>query len=348
MTLPAPSVTRSCRMDVPFGSNNTTTTLLKQFGIWALYRHMVNGFATEGVTGGTRHANSVWTVEASSNGTTFGAGDRWTSTFTPSALVGASNGTAHSWMQLSNPNAGVSGLRCWLDLNTNNSQQGAIIFAPISATVTGGSLTQRPGIAGNAEEIIAGVTAANFTTTAYYFVDQVLLGSNYSHYITDNNGNFTWLQSRLGTGLFYTGLALIVPVDADPDPRNFWIFCHNANSGRGAFSGFLSGASAVRRLYSGAPSSSQQGAINFAHGGINLGGALGPRVNTGIPGDWLGMPILLIVSATNEVTLSGRAADFYYVGNIPVGSSYPNTGASQQYQIVGDLAVPIPGVTGTV
>lgn len=131
------------RANIPFGANNTTAAIIKAYGLWSLYAFLTNQLSI-GTTGThARHANSVWTVVGSSNGSVANASDNWTSTFNISNLVAAGTGVAHSWIHLRNPNAGYDGLDLIIDMNSATTTSAQITACRLSGGVTGGTTTTR-------------------------------------------------------------------------------------------------------------------------------------------------------------------------------------------------------------
>lgn len=347
--IPALSKTWSSRMNVPFGSNNTTTALITQFAAWSLKQHLINAHTADGTLYGTRAANSVWTVVGSSDGSTAGMDgtDRWTTTFTASKIVRASTGSAHSWIVLQNS---TSGYQMCIDMNSTSSGGNCnIIFARSSGGFTGGNTTTRPTASAN-EEFNTMDRNAPTTSSSFFYLssDTTTNGVYYTHFSCADDATFHFSVSRATTNKFSSFLAFARTSGANgSDSRNWYALGDSASSdvvGRGvpranSLSNSSSNPFSSTRMHNGAlPSSGGTRCAVYGNTVISSSPSFGIDA---ISNSYLVDPITFReYNATTGLVLNrGFLPDFYVIGSIPaVGSTYPSS--NQTHFVMGDFLVP--------
>lgn len=333
-----PSFTRNywTQSNQPFAST-TTAGAMFQSALFILKQSLINS-ASGGTTSGTRVSTSNWTVLGSSNSTTaaLDATDRWT---TYTNIVQANNGTAHSWIVLRNSTLGYDLL---LDANSSTTTTGRIAVAPSSTTFTGGSTTAGPT---STAEIDLLSTSTGASINAAIFPDTTTAGACYGHFITADNGEFLYLTSRSGLGIFTSFIGVQKTTGGDTDPNNLFIITDSVTTGRGSPRYSVMGVNAVNAI-SKSPSGSQ-----VTTGGLSAnawGGAAYPTTYgaSGVSSNFIVDPIR-VRSLVPQVAERGVLQDIYWIGNAIVGGSYPSTGA-QTHVIAGDIVIPFPSVNPSV
>jgi hypothetical protein len=328
--IPALSKTYTTRRNVPFPAEATQSDI-RRSSIWLLKQFMIDGVAT-GTLSGTRHANSVWAVDYSCNGTTAGTAgdgvDRWA---TYANVVQANSGTAHSWIVLVK-----SGLYCLIDANnaTNNVR---ISFSKVA--FTGGSTTAGPT---STEAWLAGVTTADGTSANALLVsDDVVSGTHYAHFTTTDDQRFHFEISRPGTGIFSALVALTPSVGgAVTDTRNWFATCQATFTARG--SGGYANMNAAGQFCARTPNNSAPNAQSGPSAAA-FGGAAWPA-GYGVDSLTSDFPAFAIYVASlgTQVAYRGQIPDWYWCGTATVGSSIPSA-AAQERTVVGDLILPFVG-----
>lgn len=333
--LPALIRTWSARGNRP-NAANSSALLIAQSTIFALKAHMTDT-ATGGTVGGTRHANSVWVTKGSSDGTSFNVSGTDLITSHTNLVWSATN---HSWWWGENV---ACGYQCVIACYGAASTAIGFAFAPITTPFTGGSLTARPT---STQEFLWGTTSTGATTVATFLTDLVTGGNNFTHYITADDGQFFFLTSRSGLGIFTTSSYFLKPVGST-DPRAAFAGGSTLNSSRGAmgraqiFDGALG---AISRAPNGVSIASGGMALPGRAGGSDYVGVNGVDANTG---KYLAFPVDAYSATTGQAAYRGRFVDLVAVGTRPVGDSFPSA-AAQERVVVGDFLVPFPTVVPIV
>lgn len=335
--LPALTEPYFTRGNVSFGSNNTTATLLVQFYAWALKAALCDQL-TGGSTAGTRHADSVWTVVGSSNGSAAGldAVDRWGSSFNAANIVRNTNGNAHSWIVLRNA---ANGYDICIDMNSVSNGQFALTAVKTSQGFTGGTTTSRPQAVSNNEEFSYGTQSVNAATPITIFGDHTLSSATWFHFGTNADGSRFWFaKSRTTQGVF-DGFSAFWKAEGGRvgDTRNqWWLNGGGSTSGRGC--GALS------------PMTTTNGSTRRGHAnGTPPAGGIRPftyanttMANVGvdhITGDYLAVPCEVGVAASGIPLACGVLPDLHFTSGGTVASSIPSAGA-QERTIFGDTIAP--------
>lgn len=336
--LPALTKTYSVRANAPFQDNTSALNLARSM-ILSLKEHMKNTLAG-GTVGGTRHANSVWTVKGSSDGTTAALDnvDRWS---TISNLVFNASGSAHSWIVLENATLGY---QVCIDCNQLAATNIGFAATEIATPFTGGSSTTRPTAT---NEFLMGSNSTGAAVN-FLFISDVTTGNfNWTHYVTADDGQFFFLVSRTGLGLFPTFMALQKTSNPQPgDTRNIFLIGHSLASARGAPS-----YAGVVPVSTGCVGRNPNGSVNTL-GGIQNAGTFGTTASPGaagvdaLSGNYPTYPCHVSSSGTQRC-YRGQLPDLYMVGTAPNTGSVPST-AAQLRVVAGDFIVPFPTVTPIV
>lgn len=338
--LPALTKTYSARGNVPFQDNTTALNLARSI-LFSLKEHMKNTLAG-GTTSGSRHANSVWTVKYSCDGTTAGVAgdgiDRWASI---ANVIFANNGVAHSWFVLENTTLGY---QVCIDCNNAAATNVGFVAAEIATPFTGGTTLTRPTAT---NEFQMGSTSTGPTVNFTFITDVTTGNFNWTHYITADDGQFFFLVSRTGLGLFPTFMSMQKTTNPQTgDTRNVFLMGQSLLTSRGTPQYTVIGKSAL-----GCVGRNQNGSTNTT-GGIQNSGTFGatdwPGANgiDALSGNYPSYPCHVASLGTQD-TYRGQLPDFYQIGQAPVGGSVPST-AAQERIIAGDFVVPFPGVNPTV
>jgi len=337
--IPALSKTYSSRANVPFASTASALDLA-QSCVFNLIQHLLNT-ATGGTTSGTRDANSVWSVVDSSNGVTYSSSSNLITARTN--LVWASAGSNHSWIRLSNATLGYQLVIDCINSNANLS----ITACPIATPYTGGSLTNRP--INTAAEIMWSQNSTGEVATSF-ISDTTTGGTNQTHFVTSTDGQFTFLTSRTGHGLFSINVSLLKTVNNAPgDTRNVFWLGHSIASSRGCPSfGFVaSGASGcsgrnpngVALMSSGGIDPVNPGSTGYYGSGSGLTDALTGKYNI--------VPCSVWSAGASQFAYRGTIPDWYQCPPVTIGTSIPSA-AAQTRIVAGDFIIPFPGVVPTV
>ncbi len=337
-TFPALTDTYVTQGNVPF-PDVSTALVINQFNNWATKAFLLNQL-TGGTTVGTRHANSVWTCLGSSDGVTaaLDGTDRWTTTFTPSKLIGAVSGTAHSWIALRNASAGYDIV---FDLNAASPIASGGWYAVKSSTgLTGGSTTARPVSASGTEDWMLGTAGVATSSNSTIWGDNTTSTPHYLTFTTGSTGKRWYLSGhRSGPGLAHTFAAFWEGIGAHAsDTRNQWWIKGTSAAGRGAplgsqITGSPSGC--TRRTHTNAVPSSGAGGRTWQYSSATPSNA-GPDVGSG---DYISTAIEIASMTPGSAFHYGVWADLYFVTGGTVGGSYPSTGAMERH-IIGDVVAP--------
>lgn len=225
MALPAQTHTWSTRRNIPLLDVSTLSQATKSLML-AFVRSLLDIEAT-GTLGGTRHANSVWTVVKSCNSSAIATGtNNWLAL---TDLVWNTPGSAHSWIILQNTTLGYQLL---IDLNYAAGTNLRISACKIAAAYTGGTTTTGPT---STAEFTMGVVAGG-TSAVGGAVISVSGGTIYAHFTTNQEGQW-FLQSSKVTWLysFNTFIAMLKTGGADAsDTYNVFFLETSSDSVRGA------------------------------------------------------------------------------------------------------------------
>lgn len=333
--LPALIRTWSARGNRP-NAANSSALLIAQSTIFALKEHMKDT-AAGGSVGGTRNPASVWVTKGSSDGTTFDTSGTDLITSHTNLVWAAGN---HSWWWGENV---ASGYQCVIACYGGTSSAIGLAFAPISTPFTGGSLTARPT---STQEFMWGTTTTGATVVATFLADVVTGNNNYTHYVTADDGQFWFLTSRSGLGIFTTVAGFAKPTGSS-DPRAAFVIGSTSLSGRGAMGRsviFDSGNGAVSRAPNGVATATGGLQVPGYAGGSHYLAVNGVDANTG---KYLAFPVDAFSAAVGQAAYRGRFVDLVAVGTRPVGDSFPST-AAQERVVVGDTMLPFPTVVPIV
>lgn len=339
MALPALIKTYSTRRNVPLSAEATQSDI-RRSTIWALKAHMMNQFAT-GTLAGSRHANSVWTMYYSCDGTTAGTAgdgvDRWPDY---TKVVQNTSGSAHSWACLYNSTSGLYAL-----IDANNATN-SIRFSLSKVAFTGGTTTTGPT---STAAWVAGTTSSDGTTAYVSFIgDDVVTSTHYTHFITADDGNFYFLASRAGLGYFSSLAGIITSINAHgSDTYNLFGFVMSGTSGRGA--GTYLSINAASGFVARTPNNSTPPSQGGASSGATFGATHWSSIS-GLDALTSNYPVfpLFMAALNTQICWRGQLPDLYMVGGQPgVGVSIPSA-ASQERTIAGDLIVPFTGGAPTM
>ena len=339
-TVPALTQAYSARVNVP-APDVSTALAIHRFNAWSLYMHLTNQHSTGTASAVARHANSVWTVRQSCDGAVAGAAgdgvDRWTSTFTPSKLVRAASGSAHSWMVLRNA---AAALECCIALNSATDGAGAVVFARVSAPFSGGSTTARP-TAPALEEFQAGSRSNPTTsTTASYQhgFDHTTGAAHWSSMVFGEDGRFMHALHKTGAGVAHSVTALWrTTANQVADTRNWYAGNFGQSNSRGQPSySLMTGAAWATRLPDGSLPTAG-GLKGVAFGGSAYTAAYGQDFNGG---NFYADPMEFRELAP-QVWDRGFFPDLYLIGTAAIGRSYPSV-AAQTHLVIGDVLAPFP------
>lgn len=336
MPIPALIRTYSARANEPLTS--TTTLLDMNRSIMFNFKQHLKNTAAGGVTSGSRHANSVWTVVGSSDSVAFGLDgvDRWAAI---SNLVWASSGTAHSWIVLQNTTIGY---QLAIDLNATSTASVGVAATEIGTPFSGGSTTTRPT---STREFTLGTATTGAGNNTALLIDATFGGVGGTHFVADTAGSFWFLYSRTGYGAFHTLIGMQKTSGANAaDVRNVFLLGNSTGSARGA--GMYNSVSAstfcTGRTHAGVDIHGNLGVLIPYAGGAWIG-----QIGTGLDvlnGNYMSFPSYVFgINPVVGFAYRGIIDDLYQTSQMPVGSSIPSA-AAQTHIVVGDMAIPFPGV----
>lgn len=334
MALPALSKTYHAHANVPLADTSTLALAYKS-AFWALKALLTNQSGINGEQSSTRSVQSVWAHAASCDGVSVSTvTDLWGTTFDASKLVAAASGVAHSWWRGTNGTHDIL-----IDLNSATDGTGRI-GACAAGSFSAGSTTAGPTASA---DWYAGTTTNNSSSAnAVIFTDSGLLGNKgYAHLVTNSSDHsFQFHLSRAGAGIFSTFLAFQLTSSA-ADSYNRFLVLHNSASGRGAptMAGAGTAAQTTGRVRNNATAKTAGGLTSFVGGGTALAGTYARDSLTGE--HWID-PVTIRDLTASHVAKRGTMADWYTVGNAPVGCQMDGT--AQERLVIGDFLLPFPGV----
>lgn len=341
-TLPVVSRTLCSRVNIPYADTSSQLNLARSV-IFSLITNLINT-ASGGTLTGTRHANSVWTVRGSSDGNTNVSTTGTNHIAASTNLIWAANGANHSWIWLENTTLGYQIVIDCINAIETNIRLSASRTA--SAPYTGGSLTQAPT---STEEFFWATTSIGFTNVAY-LSEVTTGGTQNTHFVVAENGEFEFMASRAGTGVchLFIGLQRTVGGPVGDTRNTFWVGA-TATSGRGAPTGpqltqVTSGI--VGRNPNGVAVATQGGGSAHAAGGTVLfgGGAYGTDA---VSGQYNSTAVSVWSAAAGQYAYRGTLPDMYTITSVNIGTSIPSA-AAQTRTVVGDFIIAFPSTTAMV
>jgi len=334
MALPALSKTYHAHANVPL-ADTSTLALAYKAAFWALKALLTNQSGINGAQSGARSAQSVWTHAASCDGASVSTvTDLWGTAFDASKLVNNNSGSAHSWWRGTNGTHDIL-----IDLNSSSNGVGRI-GAAATGLFSAGSTTAGPTASA---DWYAGSTSNNSSSvTAAIFGDSALLGAKgFAHLVTNSaDHSFQFHLSRAGAGIFSTFLAFQLTSSA-ADSYNRFLVLHNASSGRGAptMAGAGTAAQTSGRVRNNTAMKTAGGLTSFVSAGTALAGT---HARDALSGEHWIDPVTVRDLTSSHVAKRGIMADWYTVGNAPVGCQMDGT--VQERLVIGDFLLPFPGV----
>lgn len=341
MSLPALTKAYFTRGNIPF-PDTSTAALVSKSAIWNIKAALCDQ-SVSGSTGGTRNANSIWTVVSSSDSVTANATDLWGSTFNSAKIVQNNNGSAHSWCLLKNVTLGYQLL---LDCNSSTTANFRFAAADLSSSLfTGGTTTSGPTAVYEFQPATVSPTAA----TNYAFIsDATTGGANYLHMTVDDTGQFHILLSRSSNAKFTSYLSMVKTINNYPtDARNCFLLATASNGTRGTPS--IGTAAGDLGYYLSCSGRNPDSTIkNF--GGIITPGWAGTAQTT-VTVDALTNSYLTeeahVISLTSQVAYRGKIPDLVSITNATIGASFPSA-AAQDRIVAGNYVVPMNSVVPIV
>lgn len=334
-TLPALTDTYFTQANVPV-PDVSTALVISQFEMWSTKAFLLNQL-TGGTTSGTRAAGSIWTCLGSSDGVTAGLDgtDRWTTTFTPSKIVGAASGTAHSWIALREATSGYD-----IVIDTNSVGIGTVgLYATKSSTgLTGGSTTTRPAAAGDSEAFMCGSTQTTASTTTAVFSDFATATPHNISFVTGTSGaRWYAVGHRSGAGIAHGFLAFWNAINGDPtDTRNQWWLKSAVTSGRGSPTNtFNAGVGGSRRLHNNSGPITLGGSRAWTFGGVTAGNVGIDVLRNGYFTSTVEMAGLL----PGSIAHYGILTDILFTSGGSLGGSFPSVGSMNRH-VLGDTVLP--------
>lgn len=340
-TLPAVSRTLCSRINQPY-ENSTTQLNLARSVIFSLITNLINT-ASVGTLTGTRHANSVWTVRGSSDGSANFSTAGVNHIAARTNLIWAANGANHSWIWLENTTLGYQIVIDCINATETNIRISASRTA--SAPYTGGSLTQSPT---STEEFFWATTSIGFTNVSY-LTEVTTGGTQNTHFVVAENGEFMFMASRAGTGICHLFIGFQRTIGGPVgDVRNtFWLGA-TATSGRGAPTGpqITQVDGVVGRNPNGVAVATQGGGSAHAAGGTVLfgGGTFGTDA---ISGRYNSTALSVWSANAGQYAYRGTIPDMYTITSVNVGTSIPSA-AAQTRTVVGDYIIAFPSTIAMV
>jgi hypothetical protein len=340
-TLPALSKVWSCRSNAPFLANDSSINLFRSHVI-NLIKHLRDDTSMGGTVGGTRDANSVWTCLGSCDGAGAFGLDSVDRIVDLTDMVFAVKGSNHTWWVGQNTTLGY---QICIDCN-HAATNLAVVATEIGVPFSGGSATERPA---SANEFILGTTSIPTTSLNYTVHTDVVTGqTNYTHFVTRENGAFWFFVSRLGLGAFSAVYGLQKTDNAAiTDTRNIILIGQAVNVGsypRGAMDYQAEGIAArvANRCSNGTYNTSGGMSQPQAFGSATM---LGTTTLDGCSGKYNTWPVDIASMTNNE--LRGRIPDMYSITKATVGASIPSI-AAQEYIVAGDHVFPFPSIVPSI
>lgn len=335
-TLPALTDTYFTQANVPV-PDVSTTLAISQFQVWSTKAFLL-GQLTGGTTSGTRDPNSIWTCLGSGDGSGSAAldgTDRWTTTFTPSKIVGAASGTAHSWIALRN-----GGYDIVIDFNSVSGSTIGLYAAKSSVglVLSGTPNTVRPATAGDSEAFMCGSTQTTASTTTAVFSDFTTATPHNISFVTGTSGaRWYAVGHRSGAGIAHGFLAFWNAINGDPtDTRNQWWLKSAVTGGRGSPTSTLqAGVGGARRLHNNSGPISQGGSRAWTFGGVTAANVGIDVLRNGYFTSTIEMAGLL----GGSIAHYGILTDILFTSGGSLGGSFPSVGSMNRH-VLGDMVLP--------
>jgi hypothetical protein len=176
------ALSRTWYTDANITASDTSTALLSAKSVlWGLKALLKGEIGT--------NTHGLWTVVSSSDSVSTSATDLWTSAFDATKLVRAAPASNHSWILLQSP-AGLGPIYMCLDF-AGTSDVNCVNAAFSNVAFTGGTISARPTSTSEWIHIINANWVENVTVPLKI------------HRTTDADGNFFFLASKTGSGVFF-------------------------------------------------------------------------------------------------------------------------------------------------
>lgn len=319
----------------------TTVDNLEQSRLWLTKANLLD-HTSLGTTQGTRPGTNKWACVGSSDGVTAGLDgvDRWTTTFTPSLLVRANLGTAHSWMVLeSETNFGVGSTKIRLLLSLGVASAGNVLMSYSRSAYTGGSTTAKPTAT---NEVFIGSSSG--AAQSIGALDGTLGVGYKMGFCISPGGEFYVYTNRTGTGVFNSlfGIADARGQQAGDTWPTAAFYHASGSTGRGAgvWTNLVNTSNGFNtRNYDSAIRQNGGGLLQYTVGSTSFAGTSGISKDV-IQNAWLFMPALNI---SNDAAISGKRGyfqDIWVSSPAVVGSGYPLGNGTQTQLLVGDALIP--------
>lgn len=340
MAIPTLTRTYCTRRNIPALDTTTLPNLSKSWAL-ALMRSMINTEAT-GTLSGARHANSVWNHLRSSNGVSVSVDpgvNLWTGL---AALVGNTNGNAHSWIVLENA---TTGHHMCIDLNTTlTTGFFRIVLTKSTSPFSTGTITTAPI---SANEWTAGVVTGGLAAGYSYVVQPAAFGGVFMlHYSASEDGEFFFMMNRIGAFAFDSFFLLQKTTDNHvSDTCNLFTACQAVAStpgSRGAptIATLGNSPSMSGRTFSDTAPMSTGGVVTPTFGGTSwITSAFKDYARNEYPAFRMDLGNTALVPA-----LRGYFRDVYSIGIeiSRIGQNFPTVSGST-HCVVGEFLVPFVG-----
>lgn len=310
----------------------TTTTRVASSTLFALKEFLMGGISGTNGPEGARPSSAYWTlvqncdsVTVNTSGTDLLGG----ATYDNTKWVRA-NGAAHTWYVLKSP-SGMMDSFWYLTVDWNATTDQTCNFVLSRTLPSGGTTSARP-------------TTTNEVLRANIFAEASANAAK-THFITDANGNFWFLESRNGQGYFQFGMGVqeLVEARSSGDSARVAMLTCQAVANRGAWDFVGNGNNAAFMLTNtGTPPTANQTKILLPQGYSAAATTTYSNVNTNsIDSKVDRLPIFYIYDNTASSTgVRGRVPDvFIGSSQVAVGSTEPSSGTPEE-MCVGGIWIP--------
>lgn len=309
----------------------------KSYG-WLLKEALLGVRTNGGTQGGTRTANSQWTVVQSTaydgSATQIANSDLWGTTFDATKFRLVDNGGGPSWIILQNTALGYQFL---ISLSSNVPDYIRLALAPISTPFTGGTTSVSPS---SAAECVA-ASDSQGPGVKSQIMDAIIntVGDQRLHITTNSaDGQFWVMTSAPGSGIFQSVLGVVKTTNADPsDTKNTFLVWYGSRTSLGAFENVNANNTIVKGL-------TPSGAVMNTGGFGPLyyyGGSPYTGTTDALSGTYAAYQ-LEIMTLSPQLAYRGTVPDLYSTGNPGVGNCVPSAAAMERV-VVGRVLVPFVG-----
>lgn len=182
--------------------------------------YLAKGLSSQTVSGITA---GLWTVIASSDGTTADENDNWGDTFDAAKIVAADPGTAHSWILMESP-AGLTGGPYYMlvDCSHVDHPEAVRIVFTAEAFDLGSLTTENAPVTTDSEAMMVfNTNTRNVASSGVFLGDMPSLSQHFAHLRVASTGEFVFNTNYNLQGAFYSHIHFLETRNTQPSVDAF-------------------------------------------------------------------------------------------------------------------------------